>query len=81
MATPHVVGVAALVLSGAPNLKGKPDELAAVLMQTAVPHTSTQNCGAYPGAAIPNAVYGHGRVDAAAAYDLTYPYIFADTYE
>jgi subtilisin family serine protease len=80
MATPHVAGVAALVLTANPYLKRQPDQLAFMLMQTAVPIASTQNCGAYPGAQIPNAVYGHGRVDASAAYTLAIP-IFADAFE
>jgi len=80
MATPHVVGVAALLLTGNPYLKRQPDQLAYLLMQTAVPLASTQDCGAYPGAQIPNAVYGHGRVDASAAYTLAIP-IFADAFE
>jgi hypothetical protein len=68
------------VLTGNPFLKRQPAQLAAVLMQTAVPLASTQNCGAYPGGVIPNAVYGHGRVDASAAYTLALP-IFADQFE
>ena len=67
MAGPHVAAVAALVMSMRPDLKGDPAALEQILRSTAVPLTSTQTCGAFPGSQIPNAVFGHGRVDALAA--------------
>jgi serine protease AprX len=67
MAAPHVAGVAALMMSANPALRGDPGLVAQLLRQTAVASTSIQDCGAFPGAGVPNAVFGHGRVDALAA--------------
>jgi subtilisin family serine protease len=81
MASPHVAGVAALVLSAAPALKGNPDAVIALLEQSAQPLTSTQNCGAYPGAQVPNAVFGYGLVDALSAYEQGVGPLFRDEFE
>lgn len=67
MATPHVVGAAALVMSANPDLRGDPERVMQLLRDTAVPLTSAQNCGPFAGASVPNAVFGHGRIDALAA--------------
>ena len=67
MAGPHVAAAAALVMSARPDLRGNPAAVESVLRETAVPLTSTQNCGLYPGSAVPNAVFGSGRIDAFAA--------------
>lgn len=67
MAGPHVAAVAAIVMSANPELRGNPAAVEAILRETAIPTTSTQTCGAFSGAAVPNAVFGHGRVDALAA--------------
>lgn len=67
MAGPHVAGTVALMISANPALRGDPDTIESILESTAVPLTSTQNCGAFSGAAVPNAVFGHGRIDALAA--------------
>jgi subtilisin family serine protease len=67
MATPNVAGVAALVLSANPALRGDPAAVERILRETAVPLTSPQSCGAFAGSAVPNVVFGHGRVDAYAA--------------
>ena len=64
MAGPHVAAVAALIMSARPDLRGNPPVLEQILRDTAVQRTSTQNCGAYAGANVPNAVFGWGRVDA-----------------
>ncbi|HET7843521.1 MAG TPA: S8 family serine peptidase [Xanthomonadales bacterium] len=71
MATPAVAGVAALLMSANPALKGNPAAVEQLLRQTAIPTTSAQNCGTFPGASIPNAVFGYGRIDAFAAYTAT----------
>ena len=70
MATPHVTGVAALVMAVNPALKGDPQRVMAILRQTAVPITSTQVCGAIAATTFPNPVQGYGRVDAYAAVIL-----------
>lgn len=64
MAGPHVVGLVALLLSARPDLAGKVTDIETLVKQSAFPLTSGQTCGGIPGSAIPNAVYGHGRVDA-----------------
>lgn len=81
MAGPHVAGVAALVMSANPALKGDPAAVEAILRASAVPTTSSQTCGAFPGAAAPNAVFGHGRVDALAAVRLALEAFLADGFE
>ncbi len=67
MAGPHVAGLAALVMSAVPALKRDPDRVREFIMASALPLTSAQTCGAFPGSVSPNAVFGYGRVDALAA--------------
>ncbi len=81
MAGPHVAGVVALMMSADPTLKGDPDRVEAILRATAVPTTSTQNCGLFPGAMVPNAVFGHGRVDALAAVRAVLDQLLRDGFE
>jgi subtilisin family serine protease len=64
MAAPHVAGLAALLISVDPSLRGQVDRLEALIERTALPHTTTQTCGGVPGSSIPNNAYGWGRVDA-----------------
>ncbi|MCL4506527.1 MAG: S8 family serine peptidase [Chloroflexi bacterium] len=66
-ATPHVAGVAALLWSAAPWLRGNVSETEAILSQTAQPLTSAQTCGGVPGSSIPNNTYGYGLIDALSA--------------
>ncbi|MCB9882975.1 MAG: S8 family serine peptidase [Planctomycetes bacterium] len=63
MATPHVAGAVALLISAHPALRGQPDMIEQVLNDTAVPATDGQ-CGA---SSNPNNVYGHGILDVFAA--------------
>ena len=67
MAGPHVAGVAALLLSARPDLKGHPDQIRALLTTMADPFTSSQGCGGDAPDAIPNNGYGWGIVNARAA--------------
>ncbi|MCS6773541.1 MAG: S8 family serine peptidase [Anaerolineae bacterium] len=65
MATPHVAGVAALVWSAAPWLRGDVDATEQLLRATARPLTTTaQTCGGTPGTAVPNNTFGYGLIDA-----------------
>ena len=77
MATPHVAGAAALLISAFPALKGKPAEVASILRGTAiragVTNPVTQTCGGIVNTVWPNYALGFGRVDAFAAYsDVIY---------
>lgn len=70
------------MISADPTLAGDPDRLAALLRATAIPTTSAQSCGAFPGSAVPNVVFGHGRVDAlAAVLEVLRVPMFADGFE
>jgi serine protease AprX len=69
-ATPMVAGAVALLWSAVPALQGHPVETADLLRRTAVALTSLgEDCGGYPGAAVPNAVFGWGRIDIEAAVE------------
>lgn len=67
---PEVAGAAALVWSAMPSLIGRPAITADLLEQSAVRLSSTQACDGIDGTAVPNAVFGFGRVNVAAAVDL-----------
>ena len=71
--SPHVAGAVALLWSAAPSLRGQPSESADILRHTATPLTSLQNCGPFPGSAVPNAVFGWGRIDIEAAVAIAAP--------
>ncbi|GAB4479636.1 MAG: hypothetical protein Kow0088_20750 [Anaerolineales bacterium] len=75
MAAPHVAGLAALILSARPYLKGQVDVLENLILSTALPLTTSQSCGGVPGSQIPNPTYGWGRIDAWEAIQkvLTFP--------
>jgi subtilisin family serine protease len=63
MAAPHVAGQIALLLDARPDLIGRVDEIETLVKLSALPRTSSQNCGGIPGSAVPNPVYGYGRID------------------
>jgi serine protease AprX len=67
---PEVAGAAALLYSAVPALIGKPVSTAGILEQSAVRLTAAQACGGVDGTAIPNAVFGFGRIDVDAAVAL-----------
>jgi len=69
-ATPEVAGAVALLWSAVPGLAGHPVNTADLLESSAVPLASTQDCAPYPGSAVPNAVFGYGRLDIVRALDL-----------
>ncbi len=74
LAGPLVAGTVALMISANPQLAGQVDTIEAMLRRTAAPKTSAQDCGGISGAAIPNPVYGHGRLDALAAVEAALSY-------
>lgn len=75
MATPHVAGAAALVMSAAPWLKGQPARVMKLLRDTAqrtgITNTASQAnqlCVRWTAADWPNPMIGWGRLDVFAAY-------------
>ncbi len=74
LAAPHVAGAVALLWSASPALRGRIDLTEQALARSAVDLYSTE-CGD-PGDAVPNNVYGWGRLDAMAAH-----WIFGDGFE
>ena len=69
MASPHVAGAAALLMSAFPTLKRNPEAVARLLRETAVPIVgNTQSCGGILPTFYPNNVAGMGRIDVFAAY-------------
>jgi subtilisin family serine protease len=68
MATPHVSGAVALLVSAVPELAGQVEEIEDILRSTAVPLTTNQGCGGDLGSDVPNNVFGAGRLDVWAAY-------------
>lgn len=68
MAAPHVTGLVALLVSANPFMAGDVDGLEEAAKESAVPFTSDQGCGGDLPDAVPNHVFGWGRIDALAAY-------------
>ncbi|MFZ2236215.1 MAG: S8 family serine peptidase [Dokdonella sp.] len=72
MATPHVAGVAALIMSVNPSLKGDPHRVEAILRATVttvgITNPVTQSCGGIPSTTWPNYALGFGRVNAYDAF-------------
>jgi hypothetical protein len=70
MAAPHVAGLAALIISAQPALRGRVDDLEALITRTAVTvNDISAVCGELPGTEFPNHVAGWGRIDALRAVD------------
>lgn len=70
MAAPHVAGLVGLLISADPRLAGNVVQLESIITQSALHLTSAQGCGADSPTSIPNNVYGWGRIDALAAFNL-----------
>jgi serine protease AprX len=67
-AGPHVAGLAALLISIEPDLRGNVDRLEDLIERSSRPITVKENCGGVAGSAIPNNSAGWGRIDALEAY-------------
>lgn len=66
-AGPHVAGTVALMISANPALAGQVELIEDILELTAVPLSTSQECGEITGTEFPNNTYGYGRIDALAA--------------
>jgi serine protease AprX len=66
MAGPHVAGLVALIISANPALAGNVDAIEDIIERTAVP-LPAGGCPVGTGPAVPNNIYGWGRIDALAA--------------
>jgi subtilisin family serine protease len=73
VAAPHAAGAAALLWSARPELRGDVTATENLLRASAVALTSLQDCDPLPGTAVPNATYGYGRLDVAAALEDVLP--------
>lgn len=67
MATPHVAGSIALVLSAQPSLRGQVSVVENIMKDSAV-HLNSASCSS--GGGSPNNVFGSGRMDAKAAANI-----------
>jgi serine protease AprX len=65
MASPHVAGLVALLISAHPALRGQVDQIETIIQQSAlhIPWTGCSSSG------VPNNAYGWGRIDALAAVE------------
>ncbi len=63
MAGPHVAGLAALLISAEPALRGHPDQIEELIEKSATPRTTGAVCGDASGA-VPNNTYGWGWINA-----------------
>jgi serine protease AprX len=70
---PHVAGGVALLWSAVPSLRGDVAASEEILRRSAAPLPASQDCPPFPGANVPNAVFGFGRLDVAAAVALAGP--------
>ena len=72
MASPHVAGAVALLLSARPQLRGQPGAVRQALEGSAVPRPSSI-CDTSGAPDVPNNTYGWGRLDVKAALDAAPP--------
>jgi subtilisin family serine protease len=65
MASPHVAGMAALVVSAGRCLRGDVDGIERHLLAHAAPHKDPAECGGTSGSEVPNPIFGAGDLRAA----------------
>lgn len=75
MASPHVAGLVALLLSARPELSGEVDAIEAWIRAHAVPTSASGSCGGVDASETPNPFGGWGAVRAVD------PHLFADGFE
>ena len=80
MAGPHVAGLAALLISARPCLRGEVDLLESYIEATALARTTTQNC-TIAGSQVPNNTYGWGAIRAVLPGPEICPALFFDGFE
>lgn len=73
MAGPHVAAAVAMLISAEPSLAGNVDLIEEVLMQSAKPIYTTQDCGNISGQVHPNHSAGWGRIDLMKALAIVRP--------
>ncbi|MFO7663152.1 MAG: S8 family serine peptidase [Chloroflexota bacterium] len=73
MSAPHVAGLAALLVSANPAVAGNVDLLEQAITQTALPLVSNRGCSGDSNTAVPNHVFGWGRIDAQTALQYVVP--------
>ncbi len=81
MASPHVAGVAALLISANPSIAGQPELLKQIIMSSSVAKTTTQDCNGISGSQIPNNTFGWGRLDALAAVNQAIDFVYSNSFE
>lgn len=82
MAGPHIAGIAALLMSANPSLRGNPEVVKQIMIATADPILGvSQNCGGIAVGDVPNNVGGFGRVNAFAAFELAQRIAFANGFD
>ena len=80
MAAPHVVGVAALMISANPQLARKPKIIKHVMLRTSIARAPNDNC-TNSATLQPNNTYGWGRIDALNAVNQFKDIIYLDNFE
>ncbi|KAI9295973.1 subtilisin-like protein [Neoconidiobolus thromboides FSU 785] len=70
MASPHISGVALLVIAACPHLSRRVDLIAKVIHNSATPLYSKLGCGGDTEKTLPNNEYGYGIVNVAKALEL-----------
>ncbi len=79
MAGPHVAGLVALMVGANPKLAGQVDTIQEIIKRTADPKTFDQDCSGLSGLAVPNPIYGYGRINSLRAVQEALKYQTSST--